>query len=180
MQDYDPATGRYIESDPVGLGGGINTYRYAYANPVEHLDPEGLSPDCNKIWCLPASIRKYTTSQEIGVTPWRLDNVSVDSPRPRNVGPLPDRDPIGNLWPAETAICFFARTRSYRDTTSRYREWSCLELCRGECGLQFKEVRYSEFIDQTERIRKEREQQVMQILAIWAWHRCKELLRDLR
>ena len=42
-RDYDPATGRYLETDPIGLDGGINPYVYAGANPVNFVDPDGLS-----------------------------------------------------------------------------------------------------------------------------------------
>jgi len=44
FRDYDPATGRYLESDPIGLSGGIATYVYAESMPNNSMDRLGLSP----------------------------------------------------------------------------------------------------------------------------------------
>ena len=43
FRDYDPAIGRYVESDPVGLQGGLNTYAYALDRPISDSDATGLA-----------------------------------------------------------------------------------------------------------------------------------------
>ena len=47
LRDYDPATGRYVESDPIGLGGGANTFGYVRGNPINGFDPKGL--ECTSV-----------------------------------------------------------------------------------------------------------------------------------
>jgi RHS repeat-associated protein len=42
LRDYNPMIGRYMESDPVGLGGGLNIYNYVYSNPLKYVDIYGL------------------------------------------------------------------------------------------------------------------------------------------
>jgi RHS repeat-associated protein len=39
---YEPATGRFLSEDPIGLAGGINPVVFAGADPVAGADPEGL------------------------------------------------------------------------------------------------------------------------------------------
>ena len=57
FRDYDPGIGRYMESDPMGLSGGNNTYSYVASNPLRNLDFLGLLgsrgsmlPGCGSGW----------------------------------------------------------------------------------------------------------------------------------
>jgi RHS repeat-associated protein len=50
FRDYDPAVGRYVESDPIGLMGGLNTYLYASATPSSLSDPSGMNPATGAVW----------------------------------------------------------------------------------------------------------------------------------
>lgn len=45
FRDYDPTLGRYIESDPIGLEGGVNTFGYVMGNPILNSDSSGLVPE---------------------------------------------------------------------------------------------------------------------------------------
>jgi RHS repeat-associated protein len=76
---YDPATGQFTQTDPIGLGGGWNTYGFANGDPVSYSDPYGLSADTatSKKDDLSVTIVRDDGSFEIrtgGTKAWRNNN----------------------------------------------------------------------------------------------------------
>ena len=85
-RDYDPSTDRYLQPDPIGLGGGMNTYVYALANPTMYIDFLGLEWEYSQ--------SKGTIShdgQKVGMgysgVGQGLNNPEMQSVK--NIGPIP-------------------------------------------------------------------------------------------
>ena len=53
FRDYEPGTGRYVESDPIGLGGGLSTFGYANANALQYIDDLGLDATATLVFPRP-------------------------------------------------------------------------------------------------------------------------------
>jgi RHS repeat-associated protein len=70
FRTYDPEIGRYLESDPIGLQGGLNTYGYAGQNPLKLFDPFGLAVTGDWIQQPRLNIRDYRLTGAEMISPY--------------------------------------------------------------------------------------------------------------
>ncbi|PAT37816.1 RHS repeat domain-containing protein [Vandammella animalimorsus] len=65
FRDYSPARGRYIQSDPLGIFWGLNTYEYANSDPLGYIDPTGEVPIAPIVWSYFRCVVRCTVSSSI-------------------------------------------------------------------------------------------------------------------
>ncbi|QGX39346.1 RHS repeat-associated core domain-containing protein [Permianibacter aggregans] len=121
FRNYDPVTGRYIESDPIGLSDGVNTYGYVQQMPTQLKDPLGLF--CVPMWdsesdWMDIGVRIYTGKYKV---------------QPNTAGMMGWCN-----WKREYKV------KQSRTVTARELCFECSDTCEGsDCGYAVKERKKS-------------------------------------
>lgn len=108
-RDYDPTTGRYVQSDPIGLKGGLNTYSYVGSAPTMFFDEYGLEPKSGGPWHPPdgvsLSCKRSDTCPQLEAKMSQLlrmiaSHTGWDHKLPKPRGGNRHADEIADLWRA--------------------------------------------------------------------------------
>jgi len=134
---YDPTTGRYITSDPIGLLGGLNTYGYATANPVKFIDRNGLDVEVGVRKFFPASV-PYARHCFLRFNGNNSDTLSFD-----NKGVHSDPNPGGGKFSPTTGsmndACVRKKMNQCNGKDYDFIEFNCCQCASNAlfaCGLK--------------------------------------------
>ena len=78
-----------MQSDPIGLAGGVNTYAYGYGSPLSNIDPEGLIVPALAVWSLAgatAGAAWWAAQHPIHAPPSPLPEVKIPTPAVTTIG----------------------------------------------------------------------------------------------
>jgi RHS repeat-associated protein len=112
VRDYDAETGRWTARDPRFLGSGANSYGYAFADPVNLVDPEGTTPNSTTTSGT-ASTEPWDEITEPWRPPW--EEITVE-----DLGPVGERIRVPATDPSECPETRTSETSADRNKEPKY------------------------------------------------------------
>ena len=131
FRDYDPITGRYVESDPIGLDGGLNTYGYVGGVVLDFTDSKGLYCERKIIASIPIGSR-LLSSNLIDVL-WNPGIHSDPYLTAKSASSI-TLGAINNAKGGSIATCTLIKNNLYKDTYIQILRRLELLTCKDECG----------------------------------------------
>ena len=137
FRDYDPVTGRYIESDPLGWQGGLNFFGYSDATPTAKIDPLGLV--CRPLYSFISPFKHRNVFDQKQTSEWQLRNVE---PRINDIPPLGKAAQyvlrglgiaIDIAQPDASVICLAVNVITIEQKVEVFHYKYIVELCLEDC-----------------------------------------------